>query len=344
MHVSTAWRALKNDTYVATGRRAEIRAIAKRLGYTPDPMLSALSNYRRKLQPPAYRSTLAWVSNFPTRRAWQALPHIRAYHEGALAFAASQGYKLDECWLCEDGMSPKRAREVLLARGIRGLIFAPQPVANTHIDIDVEPFSCVSLGYSLAAPRLHVVTNHQHASTLQCLRQLGALGHGRIGLASSTDHLRRAQHNFEGAYCLLQHHQPESRRIPMFLVEGRDDPRNIAASREAFLAWFERHQPTAIVATFAEARTWLEATGRRVPDDVGLATLSRIQQPTWSGIDQQEREIGARAVELLISIFQSGERGVPATPLRLLVEGRWIDGGTVRPIGPPVAELLERLA
>jgi LacI family transcriptional regulator len=49
-------------------------------------------------------------------------------------------------------------------------------------------------------------------------------------------------------------------------------------------------------------------------------------------------------VELLISLFQSGERGIPVTPLRLLVEGRWIDAGTVKKIGPPVTELLKRLS
>ena len=49
-------------------------------------------------------------------------------------------------------------------------------------------------------------------------------------------------------------------------------------------------------------------------------------------------------MELLISLFQTGERGVPATPLRLLVEGRWIDAGTAKKIGPPLADLLARLA
>jgi len=83
--------------------------------------------------------------------------------------------------------------------------------------------------------------------------------------------------------------------------------------------------------------------GQRVPDDVSVATLSRTQQPGWAGIDQQERMVGARAIELLISIFQAGERGVPDTPLRLLVEGKWFDGDTVRAVGEPQPELLVAL-
>jgi LacI family transcriptional regulator len=54
--------------------------------------------------------------------------------------------------------------------------------------------------------------------------------------------------------------------------------------------------------------------------------------------------IGARAVELLISIFQAGERGVPETPIRLLVEGKWVPGETVSAVGEPAPELLAALA
>ncbi len=68
-----------------------------------------------------------------------------------------------------------------------------------------------------------------------------------------------------------------------------------------------------------------------------------MQQPGWAGIDQQERIIGARAIELLISIFQAGERGVPETPLRLMVEGKWREGPTVQKVGDPAQQLLRAL-
>ena len=53
VHISTAWRALSNEAYVSAEKRTRIREIAKRLGYAPDPMLSALSSYRRMQRPPA---------------------------------------------------------------------------------------------------------------------------------------------------------------------------------------------------------------------------------------------------------------------------------------------------
>jgi LacI family transcriptional regulator len=117
----------------------------------------------------------------------------------------------------------------------------------------------------------------------------------------------------------------------------------VAPWRERFAQWYGAYRPTAILATFSEVIPWLRELGQRVPDDVSVATLSRTQQTGWAGIDQQERMVGARAIELLISIFQAGERGVPDTPLRLLVEGKWFDGETVRAVGEPQPELLVAL-
>lgn len=344
VHVSTAWRALKNDTYVEPAKRARIRAKAKELGYAPDPMLTALSHYRRKQHPPSYQSTFAWVNAFENRQAYQEALHIRAYFEGAREFAGSMGFRLEEFWLREPGMTARRAREVLQTRNIRGLVFAPQPEPNSKVALNLETFACVSIGYSLIQPRLHVISNHQHSSTLMSLRELASLGHERIGMVSATDTLRRTEHNFESPYCFFQSIQDEARRIPLFAVTGKDEPANVNKHREAFLEWFHRHRPTAIISTVSEIRGWLEAAGLSVPEEVSVATLSRIHDAGWSGIDQQERQIGARAIELLISLFQSGERGAPGTPIRLLVEGRWIAGDSTRQVGPPATELLRRLS
>jgi len=131
--------------------------------------------------------------------------------------------------------------------------------------------------------------------------------------------------------------------MPLFTIEGQSESATIDPWRERFLKWREKHQPTAIICTFSEALPWLTEAGLRVPEDISITTLSWMQQPGWAGIDQQERIIGARAIELLISIFQAGERGVPDTPLRLLVEGKWKDGPTVRTVGEPAKELLAAL-
>jgi len=340
VHVSTAWRALSNETYVSPEKRKLIREVAERLGYSPDPMLSALSSYRRSQRPPAYRSTLAWINCYPVRKECMDTPHLRAFYEGARAYAESKGFKLEEFWMLEKGMSPKRARDVLLARNIRGLLFAPQPAANTFLSMDLSAFACVSIGYSLEEPRLHVTASDQHAVTLLCLKRLAMLGHRRIGMATASDTLKRTRHHFESPYLIFQNAMPVARRVPLFTIEGLSEAHNIERWRQRFLQWYDAHRPTAIIGTFTEALTWLKDAGIKVPEDVSLATLACMQQPGWAGVDQQEKLIGARAIELLISIFQAGERGVPETALRMLVEGKWQEGPTVRAIGEPANDVL----
>ena len=340
VHISTAWRALKNNTYVAAERRARIRQAAAELGYVPDPMLSALSHYRRKLRAPDYRATLAWVHAWPDPERDLKAPHLAAYLEGARRTAAGLGFKVDVFWLGEPGLQPGRAREVLLARGVRGLVLAPFPRPGASLPFDLEAFSAVAIGVSIASPRLHVVGSNQHSATLRALSELAALGHSRIGMVSTRETLVRTQHNFESPYCLLQYRQPENRRIPLLAFPGRDEPSNLAPRREEFLEWFHRYRPTAIVSTISETLPWLQGAGVQVPGDVSLASLSLIHEPGWSGIDQLEEQIGSRAAELLISLFNNGERGVPGTPVRLLVEGRWIEGQTTRRIGPPANDLV----
>jgi len=343
VHVSTAWRALSNETYVSAEKRARIREVAERLGYAPDPMLSALSSYRRSQRPPAYRSTLAWINNFPVRRECLERPHIRTFFEGAKAYAESKGFKLEEFWLQEKGMTPKRARDVLIARNIRGLLFAPNPSANTSVNMDLAAFACVSIGYSMTTPRVHVAVNDHHATTILCLRRLAELGHRRIGMATVSDTLKRTRHAFESPFLIFQNSLPASRQVPLFTIEGHIEGSAVSTWKDRFLAWVKAHKPTAMVCTFTEGVPWLREAGFRVPEDISVATLSTMQQPGWAGVDQQERIIGARAVELLISIFQAGERGVPQTAMRMLVDGKWVDGPTVQKLGAPAQDLLTAL-
>ncbi|HTL73103.1 MAG TPA: hypothetical protein VL863_07340, partial [bacterium] len=52
--------------------------------------------------------------------------------------------------------------------------------------------------------------------------------------------------------------------------------------------------------------------------------------PVDAGIDQRSSDIGRTAMEMLIKQINIGERGIPETPCRILVESRWREGASVR--------------
>ncbi len=62
-HVTTVSLALKNSPRLPPETREKIQRVARELGYQPDPMLSALTIYRRKVHKPYFQGTLAWLDN-----------------------------------------------------------------------------------------------------------------------------------------------------------------------------------------------------------------------------------------------------------------------------------------
>ncbi|MDR1281553.1 MAG: hypothetical protein LBK99_12110 [Opitutaceae bacterium] len=74
--------------------------------------------------------------------------------------------------------------------------------------------------------------------------------------------------------------------------------------------------------------------GVRVPEDAGFASLNVGEaDDTTSGIHQNDHLIGRKAIDLLVDMVHRNERGIPATPIRTLVEGVWHPGKTPRKPG-----------
>ncbi|RRJ97350.1 LacI family transcriptional regulator [Opitutaceae bacterium TAV4] len=340
--------ALRGHPSISTETRARITSLAGKHHYRPDPALAALNAWRIKDSAARFQGTLAWVTSFATRDAWRDMIQTKGYHQGACARADQLGYRIEEFWINEPGLTPKRATQILLARGVRGLVIAPLPEAHGRIDLDWEHFSAVALGYSLAEPKLHVVMNHQFRNMKQVVERLHGLGYRRIGFAMPSANDERVDHNYLGGFWIAQQAlaQPGATtggaagktkatgegggegQLPTLLAERFD--------QETFLPWFRQAKPDAIVvaaSTAHQVRDWLKEQGLRVPRDVGLAVASvPWQDTTISGIDEDVPAIGAHAVETVVGMIHRNEQGVPPRPLSLLVEGIWAAGKTVRKI------------
>jgi len=326
VHFSTVSLALRNSPRLRPELRERIRAAAAELGYVPDPAMAALSAYRNAVRPVHYQATLAWVNNWPVQTDLRTIRTFDLYYQGASERARQLGFRIDELWLHAPGMTPAAAHAILKARNITGLLIAPQPFAHTPLPLNLADFSPLAFGYSLQPASLHVVTNHQFQSVQLLMHELLALGYRRIGLFIRADWDEKVNNAYLGGLLLAHHHlRPADRVPPMLPREGTE--------RE-FTAWFRRHRPDVVVAIDRKARTWIEKGLRlRIPGDVGLAHLNVDSEETWlAGIYQNDRFIGATAVDFLAGMLQRNERGVPGTPIRTLVEGVWKPGLSVRDV------------
>lgn len=322
-HYSTVSLALSNHPRITAETKARVQAAVDRLGYQPDPSMSALCAYRTGKRPVQEKAVLAWLTNYRTENHWKASACNCDYFDGAFQRAVERGYRLESFWLAAPHMNHARMSEILWARGIQGVLLPPQPHLAT-IHLQWQRFSAVTFGHTLVDPRLHLVSNHEYRTMNALFAELVQRGYGRVGLVELRDHDERVDHNWLAAYLVEQQRLRRKDRIAPLLLPKWD--------RQTFLAWTRQHKPDVIVTKLPEVLQCLQREGMRVAEDIGVAFHSLDEKSTGlTGMRKNAWQIGVMAVDLLIDMIHRGERGVPTRPSLLMVEGSWVEGSTLRP-------------
>lgn len=319
---TTVSRALRNDPRITASLRRRVRRTAAEMGYQPDPMLAALAHYRRGTIHHPVTAALAWINTWPEPKRLRSFREFDLYWKGAAAEAGRNGYRLEEL-SCPRDLSPARLQEVLKARGIRGLLLSPgwAGIIPDWQNFKWEDFYAVRFGYSLKSPSTHLVSSDQLSNGLLAFERMWAKGYRRIGMVMWKIQGSRLV-RFAAGYLYGQLQvQPKLRLTPHMMEES--DP---VKTERQFLAWFKKTQPDAILTDVQIVPQLLANAGYRVPQDIGLATLSVLDGGINAGIYQNSEEIGAAGVQLLISLIHHNERGVPEIPREVLIPGRWVDG------------------
>ncbi len=321
--------ALRNDPRVSESLRKRVRRVAEEMGYRPDPMLAALSHYRRSKAKVAISSELAWINHWPEPKRLRSYREFDAYWRGALEEAERCGYRLEEFVLSGE-LTASRLEKVLRARNIRGILIPPW---NTRYpdwqNFHWEDFCVVRFGHSITNPRAHLVTADQLTDSVLAFDSIRARGYQRIGLVALADAVRKRLRFLAGFMFAQSELEPALRLPPLVLPEEQS-----AANQQKLKAWLEKFRPEAVLTDHALVPGMLVQAGYRVPEDVGVAALSVLDGNADAGIDQNSVEIGRAAVQLLISLIHHDERGIPEVCRELLVEGRWQDGSTLPPRAP----------
>lgn len=327
VHTSTVCLALKNHPTIPEATRRKIQEIAAGLGYHPDPMLSALAAYRTTLRPAAFHGQLAWLSISNAHYNWRKVSVYSTYMQGAAKQAQRHGYNLEDYNLGEAGMSPARLAGIMRARGVRGILVCPMPSAHMVLDFPWEGFSAVAIGHTLEKPALNLVAANYHQSMRLIFHNLVRLGYQRIGLALPGDlHVRVGEH-YLAAYLVEQRAVPVARRLEPHL--------DMPPSKVAFARWLKRTRPDVLITSNYIFPAYLQELGVRVPQDLALAVVfKRLIGDNFTGIDQKVQRTGEAALDMLVSMIQRNETGVPTDQLQTLIEGRWVDGMTAPPLPP----------
>jgi DNA-binding LacI/PurR family transcriptional regulator len=316
--------ALRNHPSISEATKERVRASAKQLGYRPDPALTSLIYHRYTSHQPRYQATLAWVN------AWEDREYTRTMYglhlKGAQRKAEQMGYQLEDFWLYEEGMTERRFSSILRARRIQGLLLPSMPKAHTWLNLPWKHFSAIAFGYS-HEPLFHLVTNNQYQIARLAVEKLHALGYRKIGLLSSRDYEERTEHLTTAGYTIetsLHGLKP----LVLSLTKHITEP----GQMDKMLAWIDRKKPDVLLSPFNRINRLLEDASVRVPQDIALALISRPPGlPHIAGVDHRSEILGETAVERLVGQINQNELGLPAYPLRTLLNGSWCDGPSCPP-------------
>lgn len=322
VHFTTVSRALSGHPSIPPATRDRIRELAKKMGYRPDPMLSALMAYRSSTREHGFQGTLAWLTSHEPRHGLVGIEIFDQYHAGAAHRAEELGYRLEEYWTHAPNITGKRLSQILMSRNIRGVLVAPLSEMKGRIDLDWSQFAGVRFGYTLENPQLHTVASHTFHAIVSTINEARALGYRRLGLAMSTARDRRIFKIWSGAFLTSQLEWPASEKVPLHMVE--------AIEPSKLLKWYHRHLPDLIISPDLPVLDTLQEAGIRMPQDVGFATPSLTSHPLRpAGIDENSFELGAAAVNMLVGMLHRNEAGIPRFQNFLLIKGSWTPGRTL---------------
>ncbi len=294
-----------------------VRAMAEKLGYQANPAVGSVMKFLRQRKTSDYRENLAFVWTHPGA---QPLPLLVPWREHARARAEHLGYRLDEFFLRAAGMTSARLRSILRARGIRGILFAPDiEPPLPRVSFDVTGFAAVLLGSSLQNRGLSRVQFDHFQLIHLALRHVRKAGCHRPALLLSPSMDGRTQGRLRAGFLA---HSPAAQSERPRLIRIGD-----LGDRPGIATWLRKRRPDVVLFIENDLPQLLRSAGFRIPDDLAAISLSRHNLTSdISGIVQSAEALGSTAVDLVVAQIQRHEFGRLAFPQKVMLEGEWVPG------------------
>jgi len=313
---ATVSRALRRTGSVSAKTRERIQRVADKLGYRPDPILSAFTQRRWKKRSAA-GTPLAFV--FPSKKDVFSSECLKS----AQTRSAELGYRLDVYFLSEFS-SHEKANRTLYHRGVRGIIVAHQCEEETPISLEWDRFAVVSCGLRQDRIPSSIVMPNVFNGMRLCFKAVSDLGYRRAGVVFMDEGPDDNTAYQMGAYWHESFgHSPFPPKKPLMPIPPLLEARN-------FQAWFIQHRPDVILGSNLELFDALISQGWSFPEEVSYVCFGwNNRRGAVAGVDLHTDLIGASAVDLLDVQIRSGQLGAAANKVTHMIEPSWMEGRTL---------------
>lgn len=318
--------SLRDSPRISPETRARVRETAEKLGYRPDPEIARLMGQLRSSRMVRNSVAIALIDV----RAGAAPPdhaYVVALRKGVLSRAEALGYGTAMFRLHDYGRDAERMLRVVRNRGITGVILLPgnEPISFPP-SVKWDGLSVVAATTSVLFPRFHKVVPNQLFNAMTIVEDILRRGYKRIGAILSQSLEQRSGHQ----YSLALNWHGHGKHI--LLLPDAETPEQHAAR---IAQWMQRRDFDVV---FAQDINLVRAAMRRckpVPRrQLGLVSLSTIDDPSVAYQDELPGYIGESAVSLLAGMMHNNETGVPLHARSTVVDGVFHEGPTIRGARP----------
>ncbi|MEU3026433.1 LacI family DNA-binding transcriptional regulator [Streptomyces incarnatus] len=318
--VATVSHVLNGTRPVSPGTRRAVLDAVDVLGYTPNTLARSLVTARTR----SIGLAVSAISN----------PYFTEILQGVEAAALESGYGLLLADPHDDPLHERKVAQLLHERRVDGMIVAPSArpgelvdylgrhaVPTVFLDRLIDPpGSGEGTPPALGAPFFDQICAEGAEPTAHLVTHLAGLGHRRVGLIAGLPGLSTTRERVTGyldglAAAGLAHDD-------RLLVSGNSESAGAERAAAALLALPD--PPTALVtannAMTLGALRALRRHGLAVPGDIALCCFddfpwADLFSPRLTAVAQPSRELGARAVRLLLERLAEPHR--PSRTVRL---------------------------
>jgi LacI family transcriptional regulator len=317
LSVAAVSYALRSSPKIGKATQEQVKAVARRLGYRPDPRIASLMAHIRRAHARTTGERLGFVWVHTKRTQAERDPFLRHVFAGARRRAEQSGFRIEQFWTDDAGMSDERLQAIIRARGIVGVVLSPvvSNEATLALNWEWSDFAVAVVGNVTWTPELHHAGHHHFLGMRTAILELEKLGCTRPAALLEAETNERAKRAWEAAF--LTHH-PVRAEAEKMLHARANDPASIAQ-------WLRGLEADALVVstTVLLENPELRAVCRQ--RKLPIVTLHRSNEAAGvGGIDQCYDRIAGHAVDLVIAQLNSNEKGVPDLPRIMLFPGRWV--------------------
>ncbi len=323
---STVARALKDDPATAAQTRREVKALAQRMNYRPDPVLSHIGARAWRRPREVSRANLAYIF----ASADQTAPRMdQTLARELQRQGEASGYCLDMIDLNAEGQDPEAISRRLYQRGIRGVVFSASTRWKSQAPIPLDRFAVIALGLGHSPQGIDVVRRDTIQLEERTWSEVLRRGYRRIGFVRIPHEDRPVVEAENMAFInhLLQgKHYPQGFRPRLHDYDPAGEP----SQRRALAQWVLKEELEVVIGFNSGTCGILLGEGVNIPGQVAFASSRIIRENSraagfCSGVPELCREV----LHQLDKKLRLGLFGRPKTPKRLLITPPWNEGDTL---------------